>query len=627
MKILNNKWVQAGSILFLLSLFNAGAIGLITAFLILTPGVREKLGLDRLANYQSKNNAETPDNVAPQSTSTMAGVNPHENNSNDESYRFYVKAEPSGEISCSKASEADAAVIINAWLAGDVDVEAMQELAREWSVCGLMGIFGSGGETDFTDEPTRTFGETHVLPKNETGDYEPGIYVILSAITKASLEIDIPSLNSSNVKELELSYQGFDFPVEHPLYGKLKANVLTGIQFRNEFFDHAEISDRGYDLVTHIVFAAGRKCSVMATFKNDEELTSGIAGNETARTLIELAEYSSSELNDQSLAEALVTRVNQTVDEYKITNEPILSAVQTLKTKLEMVSDADDVVQDIALPYEVEKVENSDANPDHFVIAVTAMGSIYSRTMDADDYSGNIKILRDAALKVCTEMVTEITYRLDGFVDCLAAKDTNDSSVTLLPYSQAIESGAFDDDFESFFLLLRFNNVHDSDFINQEFLAMDEWDFYAHWFDEQDRVRTQGYASGEFDTGYFAAIEWGDDETEYLDSGPSYTLHLAASWIENSGKDSRGSNPSEQNTLSASSTYDLILVDTGDKVVNVIKAVRAITGLDLPSCKVMVDNVLNGEPTVIITGLSSEEAIAASGKIEKVGGKARLDKT
>ena len=509
MQIFNNRWIQAGAILFLSSLFNAGAIGLVTALLILTPGVREKLGLDRLTNYRSKKSVEAPDSEPPKSTSTRAIDSPQESSSDHEPYRFYVKAEPSGEISCSKASESDAAKILNAWQAGNVDIDAMQELAREWSVCGLMGIFGSGGETDFADEPTRTFGETHVLPKTGTGDYEAGIYVILSAITKASLEIEIPSLNASNIKELELSYQGFDFPVEHPLYGKLKANVLTGIQFRNEFFDHAEISDRGYDLVTHIVFATGRKCSLIAAFKNDEELESDQAGNEAARTLIDLAEYSASTLNDQPLAEALSNRIKQTVDEYKITNEFILSAIKAPGEKIEVVSGSDEITKDVVLPNDAEKLETSDAKPNHFVIAVTASGSIYSRTMDADDYSGNIKILRDSALKASTEIINEIACRLDGFVDCLAAKTTNDSSVNLLPYKQAIESGTFDNDFEEFFLLLRFNNVHGSDFINQEFLAMDEWDFYAHWFDEQYQVRTQGYASGEFDTGYFAAIDWG----------------------------------------------------------------------------------------------------------------------
>ena len=119
----------------------------------------------------------------------------------------------------------------------------------------------------------------------------------------------------------------------------------------------------------------------------------------------------------------------------------------------------------------------------------------------------------------------------------------------------------------------------------------------------------------------------GDDETEYLDIGPSYTLHLAASWIENSAILSSGPSPTAQNTLSASSTYDLVLVETGNKLVNLIKAVRAITDLDLRSCKDMVDNVSDGVSTVIITGLSSEEAIAASSKIEKVGGKTKLNKT
>jgi len=80
MNLLNNRWVQAGTVLFLFSIFNAGAIGLVTALLILIPDVREKLGLDRLTNYRSKNNVKTNDSAAPQPVSTRARV------SYDESY-------------------------------------------------------------------------------------------------------------------------------------------------------------------------------------------------------------------------------------------------------------------------------------------------------------------------------------------------------------------------------------------------------------------------------------------------------------------------------------------------------------------------------------------------------------
>lgn len=40
---------------------------------------------------------------------------------------------------------------------------------------------------------------------------------------------------------------------------------------------------------------------------------------------------------------------------------------------------------------------------------------------------------------------------------------------------------------------------------------MDEWDFGAHWVDEDGQVKSQNYDFGELDTGYYAAIDWGAD--------------------------------------------------------------------------------------------------------------------
>jgi ribosomal protein L7/L12 len=625
MLLLNNRWVQAGVIFFLFSLFSAGALGLFMALTILIPAIREKLGLNQFIKPGNEKNNEPPKNEPLRATNGSTEVRTKDGDSEQDPYRFHVKTEPSGEISCSKASDSDASKIIRSWLAENVDIYEMQELAREWSVCGLNGIFSTGGETDFSDEPSRIFGEKHELPKDSNGDYEPGIYVILSALTKASLEIDIPALNADNVKELKLSYQSFDFPAQHSLYGKLKATVLTGIEFRNEYFDHSEIVDRGYDLVTHIVFATGKKCSVIATFKNDEELENSSNGNDIAMTCIALAEYSLSTLKDRQLSAALHSRANDAVDQHQITNELVLRSMHKLSATIEEANSSSQVAQAEVHPSNGAEANASNANLSHFVIAVGASGSIFSRTTDAYDSGGNVDALRQAALDASTEMVNEIAYRFDGFIDCLAASDADDSDNALSPYEQAIESGAFDSDFENFYLLLRFKSAHDSDRINQEFLAMDEWNFYAHWIDEQDQVRTQGYSSGEFDTGYFAAIEWGDDETEYLDNGPTnVSLRMAAMWTGNLRDGSSSQKVQLQSGGSTSSTLDLVLVEIGDQKVSLIKAIRKITGLGLREAKGIVDNVEDGVPTLIITGLSAEDAKVARGKIEKLGGKTKI---
>jgi large subunit ribosomal protein L7/L12 len=63
------------------------------------------------------------------------------------------------------------------------------------------------------------------------------------------------------------------------------------------------------------------------------------------------------------------------------------------------------------------------------------------------------------------------------------------------------------------------------------------------------------------------------------------------------------------------SSFDLILKDFGDKKIQVIKEVRALTGLGLKEAKELVDNV----PKPIKEGLSKEDAEAAQKKLEAVG--------
>jgi large subunit ribosomal protein L7/L12 len=61
--------------------------------------------------------------------------------------------------------------------------------------------------------------------------------------------------------------------------------------------------------------------------------------------------------------------------------------------------------------------------------------------------------------------------------------------------------------------------------------------------------------------------------------------------------------------------FDLILKDFGDKKIQVIKEVRALTGLGLKEAKDLVDSV----PKPIKEGMSKEDAEAAQKKLEAVG--------
>jgi len=64
--------------------------------------------------------------------------------------------------------------------------------------------------------------------------------------------------------------------------------------------------------------------------------------------------------------------------------------------------------------------------------------------------------------------------------------------------------------------------------------------------------------------------------------------------------------------------FDAVLVSSGDKKIQVIKEVRAITGLGLKEAKELVE----GAPKTIKEGISKEDAEGIKKKIEEAGGQA-----
>ncbi|MBB1487313.1 50S ribosomal protein L7/L12 [Oceanospirillum sediminis] len=66
--------------------------------------------------------------------------------------------------------------------------------------------------------------------------------------------------------------------------------------------------------------------------------------------------------------------------------------------------------------------------------------------------------------------------------------------------------------------------------------------------------------------------------------------------------------------------FDVVLTAAGDKKVNVIKAVRAITGLGLKEAKGMVDGV----PATVKEGVSKDDAEAAKAQLEEAGASVEL---
>ena len=69
-----------------------------------------------------------------------------------------------------------------------------------------------------------------------------------------------------------------------------------------------------------------------------------------------------------------------------------------------------------------------------------------------------------------------------------------------------------------------------------------------------------------------------------------------------------------------SSTVDVILTAAGDKKIQVIKAVRAATGLGLKEAKAVVDDA----PGPVKEGLEREEAEKLKADLEEAGGEVEL---
>ncbi|ANE32945.1 50S ribosomal protein L7/L12 [Campylobacter hyointestinalis] len=66
--------------------------------------------------------------------------------------------------------------------------------------------------------------------------------------------------------------------------------------------------------------------------------------------------------------------------------------------------------------------------------------------------------------------------------------------------------------------------------------------------------------------------------------------------------------------------FNVVLLDSGDKKINVIKVVRALTGLGLKEAK----DAVEGTPSVLKEGISKDEAEAAKKELEEAGAKVEL---
>ncbi len=71
-------------------------------------------------------------------------------------------------------------------------------------------------------------------------------------------------------------------------------------------------------------------------------------------------------------------------------------------------------------------------------------------------------------------------------------------------------------------------------------------------------------------------------------------------------------------------SFDVVLANVGDKKINVIKAVRSITGLGLKEAKGLVDEVVGGTPKPVKEGAGKEEAEEIQKQLEEAGATSEL---
>ncbi|MDR5860961.1 50S ribosomal protein L7/L12 [Halomonas eurihalina] len=93
-----------------------------------------------------------------------------------------------------------------------------------------------------------------------------------------------------------------------------------------------------------------------------------------------------------------------------------------------------------------------------------------------------------------------------------------------------------------------------------------------------------------------------------------FGVSAAAAVVAGPGAGGEGEAAEEQ------TEFDLVLTGAGEKKVNVIKAVREITGLGLKEAKGAVDGV----PATLKEGMSKEDAEEAKTKLEEAGASVEL---
>ena len=81
-----------------------------------------------------------------------------------------------------------------------------------------------------------------------------------------------------------------------------------------------------------------------------------------------------------------------------------------------------------------------------------------------------------------------------------------------------------------------------------------------------------------------------------------------------------GAEAASADQAAAKDSFDVVLTDVGDKKINIIKEVRAATGLGLKEAKDLVE----GAPKEVKAGVNKKEAEEIKKKLEAAGAKVEL---
>ena len=104
--------------------------------------------------------------------------------------------------------------------------------------------------------------------------------------------------------------------------------------------------------------------------------------------------------------------------------------------------------------------------------------------------------------------------------------------------------------------------------------------------------------------------EWVSLQNRHNVAPPGAFVATAVAFRAVSRYTNQGGGPAEEHTA-----FDVVLTGAGDKKIQVIKVVRAITSLGLKEAKDLVD----GAPNAVKEGVDKEEADSIKGQLEEAG--------